>query len=1129
MKFLKWPIENPVFVNMLTVLFFVIGLLCLQMMPQEESPEISLNWVNITVLYDGASPEDMENLVTKKVEDELAELDDIESVTSWSGEGYSRISIKYADIPDETFERRYQELVTEINAVSLPAGAEDPIYFKWSSSTFIPALNISIYGDASEFELKKYAKNLKDKLSDKKNISKINIAGERDEEIWIELIPERLKTLGVGFSQIQSAIQSKNFNVTAGSIKNGSKEFVVRSLGEFTTNEQILETNIYSDKNRIVRVKDVAKVSRQFKKAASKSRFNGKQAITLALFKKPGHGTMTVINELYSIIEEEKKSLPDGIFIEGSGDITHRISEGIGVLNSNALAGVILVMFLLHLFLGTRNAIFAAVGIPTSFVITFIFLYATDQTMNLSVMFGMVLVLGMIVDDAMVIIENVYRHMENGKGLMEAVLKGVPEVAKPVSSSIATTVAAFLPLMLMPGIMGKFMRVIPFVVCLALLASIVEAFFIMPVHIARMGKLNKKEPKGEKYVVKMRKVYDKLLKVAIEGRGYLIIFVIYLFLIGVGFIAEGAEMAISALMFVLLLITTLVAVVIKSFKKRYIIPLLITAVIGSGLIHYKKISVEMFADEPLNMIFIRVKAPQGTNLDEMERIIHQYETKALELPKHEVRNVVSKVGVLNLDTEVINGSNVGEVIVDIAPNSLQEEQGIESPRKIQLLIDDLKQSTKGIQGVEWVAILFPNTGPPAGKPVEVKILGDEFSTLREIADKMEAFLQTVEGLTNIDNDFVEGKEEFRFYPNDYNVTYSNLSNIEINQQLAKMLTGQPVGIVREADEEIALVLKYPEETVKTKDQVKNLRITNALGQEIPLYNLGEFKEVRSLSTIKRYRRKRAITVSADLDESGKATSVSASTDLKKYWNSIEAEYPGYRISFEGEFKEFEKAFASLTTLFLVGIGLMFIILGTQFKSWLRPIMILLSVPVAFVGATFGLAVSGNSFSIGAMFGMVALAGVAVNSAIVLVDFIAKEREKGLSLKDAVLSAGHIRFRPIILTSFTTVFGMLPLAIGLGGSSVSWQPLAVTIVCGLLVSTVLTLFLIPSFYILVEDYLKFYQRAGWFRILFRGIFSTIGIMAFVSMALSGTAIMGAVILSIMLMIGFIADLEVHDRK
>ncbi|MCB0279231.1 MAG: efflux RND transporter permease subunit, partial [Calditrichaeota bacterium] len=951
MKFLKWPIENPVFVNMLMVLVVIVGLLTLRMLPREINPEISLNWINITTIYPGASAEDMEKLVTKDIEDEISDVDHIESITSWSGEGFSRLSVKFEDVSDDVFQRDYQDIVSEVGKVKLPDGAEDPVFFKWSSSTFLPVLNVAVFGDAEEKELKEVAKNLKNDLNDLAGVSKINISGERDREVWIELDPNRINEMNLSFDEVQNAILMRNMSITTGAVKYGGKEIVFRVIGEFKDKNEVMQTIVRFENGRSVQIKDIATVSETFKRASTKSRFDGKKSITLSVYKKPGVGTLKVVDAINGIMTSYNQKLPQSIRVDAVTDTSYMIDDSLGILSSNALMGVILVLFLLHMFLGTRNAVFAAIGIPTSFLITFIFLYLTDQTMNVSVMFGMVLVLGMLVDDAMVIIENVYRYIEKGSTVKDAVLKGVPEVAVPVMSSIFTTIAAFLPLMLMPGIMGKFMRVIPFVVCLALVASILEAFFLLPVHIAKFGRKTEKEPIGDKYVLMARTYYDKWLANAIKGRWYLVIGITIAFFIGVGLIAEGAEPVLIVLMLLIFIGMLIIAKLTNSFKKRFVIPIAILIVFGAVLITNQKVAVLMFAEEPLNMIFVRVKAPQGTNLDQMEQILDQYENAVMQLPDYEIKGQVTNVGLLNLDVEVLNGSNVGEIIVDVIPKNRRVIPEGKEARHIDLIIAELRERTKDITGVEWVGINYPDNGPPAGRPVEVKILGKDFEVLEEIATKIKSFLENVPGVYNIDDDFVEGKEEYRFIPDDYALKSAGLNLVSVNNALQKIVAGQALGVMRDADEEMDVILKYPEDIIDSKDKIQSIRVPNQRGELIPLSNLGHFEEKKTLDVIRRFKRNRAVTVGADLNTE-LITSPKANEMIKDYFKSINDQYSGYRLSFEGEFKEFESAFSSLLTLFFIGIGLMFIILGTQFKSWIRPLMIMLTIPLAFVGAMF---------------------------------------------------------------------------------------------------------------------------------------------------------------------------------
>lgn len=1134
MKLLDWPIKNPVFINMLLVLVIIAGLLSLRSMPTELNPEVSLNWVNVTTLYVGASAEDMEKLVTIKLEDAIEDIDNVETITSWSAENFSNLSVKFEDIPDEEFQRLYQELVSEIGKVDLPEGAEEPNFFKWSSSTFLPVLNIAVYGDVSEHDLKDISKQLKDEIADLSSISKINISGDRDREYWVEVIPERINALKVSFEEIQAALLSKNISISAGTVKSQSEELTLRLIGEFKTESDILETIVRITPTGVVKLKDLATVKRTFKRAASISKFEGKTAITISAYKKPGFGTQDVVNDIKTIINEQKSRLPESVNIGYATDTTHMIDDGISILSNNAMMGVILVLFILHLFLGSRNAIFAAIGIPTSFLITFIFLQLTDQSLNLSVMFGMVLVLGMIVDDAMVIIENVYRYIEDGMPVIEAVKRGVPEVAVPVSSSIMTTMAAFLPLMLMPGIMGKFLSVIPMVVCLSLAASVLEAFFIMPVHIAQFGKKQQREPRGEPLITKLRDNYDKALKYALTGKGYIVGGVLIAFMIGIGLLTPPeAKIGVVVVIFIIFIVSLGIMLKIRGFQPIFLAIHTAVLIFGSILVFSKTIQVEMFAGEPFTAIFVRVKAPEGTKLEETERILAKFEERVHQLPKYEYANVITNVGILNLDTEVLTGSNVGEIIFDLIPRKRRNlPDSVEAARTNDEIVADLKAWTKDISGVEWSAILYPKDGPPSGKAVEVKVLGKDISILNEIASRIKEFLtDEVNGVKNVDTDYQEGKTELRFYPNEYLVRSAGLSYAEIANGLQKMLMGQPVGVLRDADEEMNVVLKYPEAYIENASMASSIRLTNRQGDLIPISNLGEFKSEKHISIIRRFKQSRSISVTADLDNVAdpQATAVNVNERIKTFYNGIASEYPGYRISFEGEFKEFETAFNSLVTLFLVGIGLIFIILGTQFKSWIRPFLIMNTIPLAFVGAIFGLVVSDNPFSIGSMYGMVALAGVVVNSAIVLVDFINKKRKSGLSLMDAVIEASHIRFRPVILTSTSTVFGMLPLAVGIGGSNANWQPLAIVIVCGLFVSTLLTLFLIPAFYIMFEHFSRFYREKLWLRLVWRIGIGVPGLLISVMMFASGDWVVALIVTIIFSVVAFIMDLEQHDQE
>lgn len=1014
MSIFKLSVKNPVLANMIMLAVIVLGAYSFISLPREEAPEINFNWAFIITLYPGASPEEVEQLITIPIEDEIADVDKINMISSTSSEGRSYISIKFDDIGDAEFYRLYQDLRAEVDKVTdLPAGAEKPLVFRLNTSTWLPVVSVVLSGDLPESQMKEVADRLKEDILDIENVSKVDVYGVRDRVIWVEADPARLQGYGLSLTQLVNSLQGRNLNLPNGSLKLGREEYLLRTVGEFGRVEDIGKVILRtSNPAGAFRVEDIARVRATYERTTTISRLNGKPSITLNISKKPQGNTIKITEQVKRLLASYRRRLPEGAEVSITYDGSTHIKEILNKLQSNAIVGMILVIGLLYLFLGPRNALFAAVGIPVTFLATFLFLKFTGRSLNGNALFGLVLVLGMLVDDAIVIIENTYRYMQKGMSPKEAVLKGTPEVALPVLASVGTTVAAFLPLMLMSGIVGKFMKIIPIVVSLALAASVFEAFFILPSHIAEWGKGNGRgrDGRGHQLFLKLRRFYVRNL--------------------------------------------------VRVLRRRYwaVLGVLVIA-LGAGLL-VPHLGVQMFAEEDVPFFYVRVEMPMGTRLEETDRVLRSLEKIALTLPKDELKSVVTNVGILEKEDEWLMRSYVGELVVYLVDKK-------DRKRSVDAIIADLRERIGRVPGVHSLELAKAPTGPPLGKPFSVKIKGKYFDKLEEIAEIVKDELRRMPGVHDISDDFMPGKKELRVKVDEYRAALVGLNTAQVAWALRQAFEGQKATVFRDGDESVDVVVKYPEWVRSDYATLENLRITDPQGHSIPFKTVARIVNTRGYSYIKRFDRQRAITISAEVDK--RVTSaMEVSRKLKKRFASIEARYPGYKLDFRGEFKEFQEAFNDLGKLFLIGVIIIFLILGAQFKSWIQPLIILFTVPFAFIGAVFGLLVSGYPFSIPSLFGMVALAGVAVNSSIVLVDFINKRRERGMKRWRAIMEAGSLRLRPILLTSTTTIFGLLPMALGIGGKSAVWMPLANTIVWGLMVSTLLTLFIIPSLYAIAGD-------------------------------------------------------------
>ncbi|MFC1564312.1 efflux RND transporter permease subunit [candidate division KSB1 bacterium] len=1019
MRLAKLSVKNPVFVNLMMVTIIVMGLVALLDLPRELMPEVAFHWAFVAVSYDGVSPEEIEKLITIPIEDELTDIEHINMVTSTSSEGLSQIMIQFDNISDNEFDKQYQDFKSKITGLrNLPEDAEDPYFMDFGSDDFMPMVNVVLSGDLPEIEMKNIADDLKREIENIKNIAKIEFSGVREREIWVEVDPERLYSYNLAMNHVVNAIAMKNLNLPGGTFKMGRAEYMLRTIGEVNNASELEKVIIRKSINDGgVLLSNVAVVRDTLEKPESYSRLNGNTSITLSISKKPEGNVINLVEEIGKIVETKNRILPEGVKLEMVNDVSKSVNQILSVLESNALMGLIMVLLVLWVFLGWRNALMAALGIPVTFMATFIFLRATGNSLNGTSLFGLVLVLGIIVDDAIIVIENCYRYIQKGIKPHIAAVIGTSEVITPVFAATATTVAAFLPLMLVPGIMGEFFKVMPIVVSLALVASLVEAFGILPSHVAEWSvKKYNKATRAHKFLTSIRLKYLRLLKRLLRKRHLAIIGVFILFLVSVSLV-------------------------------------------------FLYLGVEMFSGDEIPQFFVWVTMPEGTSLDETDRIIRELEVQALQLPQDDIIGIVANSGILQSETEWLFKPNVGQLVLELTPAK-------ERDRDLDSYINELRRRTSDVTGMKSIEFSKVNTGPPAGAPVEVNIRGKDFDILRNISSEIQTYLRDIQGVYDVKDNFNFGKKEVKIKIDEDRAAFYGLNIFQVATSIRTAFDGARASKFRDEDEEIDVLVKFREDSRNSIQDLEKIKIATPSNQLINLKDIAEFSVEQSYSAIYRIDRERAITVTADVDQA-QANANALNSQLLRDFEDLGARYPGYAISLGGEFAEFEESMQGLWKLFLVGLFLIYIILGGQFRSFLQPLIILYTIPFAFIGAIFGLMIIKAPFSLSTMYGVVALAGIVVNDSLVLISFINNARQAGVSRWKSIMQAGVVRLRPIILTSVTTIFGLLPMAIGLGGKSATWGPLATTIVGGLCCSTIFTLFIIPCLFAGVDDVKLFF--------------------------------------------------------
>jgi multidrug efflux pump subunit AcrB len=696
------------------------------------------------------------------------------------------------------------------------------------------------------------------------------------------------------------------------------------------------------------------------------------------------------------------------------------------------MLGIGLVFVCLLIFLGWRNALLATWGIPFSFFLTFMIMHYFGMTLNNLSLFALVLVLGMIVDDAIVVIENVHRYMEDGFSAKEAAIRGTQEIMWPVISAVSTTAAAFTPMLLMQGMMGKFMRVFPLVVSTALFASLVESLVVLPSHMADFAKVDKKKIKSKKKVpihAFMIKVYRKIILSALRHRILAVMLIVFTFIVSL-------------------------------------------AILGSGLIKF-----EFFPKQLPTTIILQMQTPVGTHLDETEVAVTKVEDFIMNMKqKVDIQALITNVGMMTENYSMDTKSHNSQLLLDLVDRDDMQYSHEEIKNEIRAFV-------KTVPEIISIKFTEPQDGPPTGKDVEVRVRGERLERLEFIGEQVKQELEKLPGVVDIQDNFKPGKKEFRIIPNHDKIAMSGLNVAMVASAVRTACYGTEVTKFRgEGNDEFDIIVRMEKEKIEDLENLRNLKIRSMSGKLIALKELADFEIERGLSDIYHRNSKRTITITANTSmyqdgaKMSKRTPDEVTAHLfgnkltgkKGIMEGFEKRYPGYFIESGGVAEEQRKSYASLGFAFIVAILLIFTILAAQFRSYVQPLIVMTTVPFAFIGVIFGLLVTRLPFSLTTLTAFVALAGVVVNDSLVLVDFVNRLRDEGIDRWNSLIMAGVTRLRPIFLTTITTISGLLPMIFSNSKAAADWKPMAVAIVFGLSFATILTLVVIPCIYSLIDS-------------------------------------------------------------
>ena len=1099
-----FSIRNPVLVHMVVIALLVVGVWSYIALPRQLMSELSFNWVFLRYDYPGVPADDLEQLVAIPVEEVILDVNGVSSVTDRSKEGFTFFSIKFESLSDEEFDAAYQDLKDAVSTVAVPDEVEEPVWTSFTSEDFVPMASMVLSGDLPRQELFDLAEEIEDDIEAIEGISKASVGGVQERQIWVEVDPDLLAANNLSIDQVAGALKAANVSVPGGLLTVGSADYLLRTTNQFDAIQAISSTVLgAAPGGGAITVADVASIEDLWEDAVMRPSVAGEPAVTFKVIKKPGGNSLELTAALRDLAAVHSERLGDRGQLIVTGDSTQQIARMLGDLQINALFGMVLVVAVLWVALGLRNALLTAMGIPLAFLATFIFMEWTGASLDGNSLFGLVLVLGIIVDDAIVLVENAARHRGMGKSPAQAVIDGVGEVGMPVLAAVLTTIAAFLPLMIMPGLMGKFLRVIPIVVSLALAASLVEALFSLPAHLYEWGErdtdlLEAKERSFQRfsgpYVRLLRflvtwrlprprntgglkKLYSAVAPLfSLVGLGFTGMLGAVV-LPGIGFATFGLPGAlVGAAVVLLAAFGVLTTMAVRGtlfptfgelwdrarhgryavFAAVYLFMVPLAGLIGS------QVDTDLFGGDEIPQFFVNVRLPEGTTLDQTEVVMAEMDRLARStIPEDLLVSVTTHAGLLTTDTEWFYKANYGQLDIQLIP-----------PEQREVSLDDIIASLRPVvlkvPGPDSTELVAVNTGPPAGGDVELKLQGPDLDRLDELSEVVRAQLELVPGVTDIRDDYLLGKKELRVRVDPQRAALFGVTEADVGLALRSAFEGREATRFQDDGEDVPVIVRFPREARRDLSWLDRTMVATRTGGRVPFKEVAEIEEGRSVDAVRRYQGDRTITMSANVDKT-KNTPIDAVSETKRRLSDFSERFPGYSIDYTGEFQEFQKSLEALSMLAVVGLLLVYMILGTQFGSFLQPVIIIgFTFPGALLGSAVALLVTGTPLSILTLYGLVALLGIVVNDSLVFISFINQERERGLSVDAAILSAGAMRLRPILLTTVTTVFGLLPMAVGLGGKSATWGPLATTIAFGLVFATATTLLVIPPVYRVFAD-------------------------------------------------------------
>ena len=1058
---LAWFATNHVAANLLMLLIIAGGVMSILTMKIEIFPEISVDIITVTVPYLGASPAEVEQGVCLRVEESISGVDGIKRLRSTAAEGAGTVVVELERYADS------RKVLEDIKAgvdriITFPAETEKPIITEITTRNQV--LMVVIYGKGSERTLKNLAERMRDDLTAMKDISQVDVTGVRNYEISIEVSEENLRRYGLSLSQVTDMVRRSSLDLPSGYIKTHGGEILIRTKGQKYVGSEFEDIVILTrnDGTKLY-LSDIATVYDTFEDSDIATRFDGETAVMLRVWRIGRQDVLDISRTVKNYIEDQRHRMPEGISIATWFDSSLILKSRMDLLKRNGMLGLIFVFCCLSCFLDLRLAFWTTIGIPISFMGAFWVMPYFDTTINMISLFAFILSLGIVVDDAIVVGENIFSYRQKGMGHIDAAIRGVKEMTAPVTMAVLTTVFAFMPLLYIAGILGKFIRVIPVVVISVLMFSLVEALFILPAHLSGRG-VSGSEKKRPGPLAR----FQLFVRSGLDGFVY-------------GRFSRFVE---------------------KVVAWRYV-TMAVSIVILLGIIGYiqsGRIKFVMWPKVDADNVWATLKMPQGTPIDQTKAVIEKIETAAVKVQQQIDAEMAEGAPSIYKHMATTIGSYVGEQGGPEGPGGGRGSHLAEV--NIELLSGEERTVSSADVANRWrkqlgeipgiSSLVFTSTLMQAGEPVNVELSHRDFDILLEVVEKLKVRLAEYDGVTDIDDSFEPGKLELKLSLKEKGRTLG-LTLADLAMQVRQGFYGAEAQRIQRGRDDVRVMVRYPEQQRKSLADIENMRLRLPDGTEIPFNIIAEVHRGRGYAVINRADRRRVINVTADVDnEIANANEINRNL-LTTALPELKLKYPGLNFSFEGEQREQAETIRSLGGSFAIALLAIFGLLAVQFRSYAQPAIIMSAIPFGLVGAVIGHIIMGYYLTLGnfistgvwdkvpfdlsmlSVFGIVALTGVVVNDSLIMIDLINRERAEGIELSQVVRDSATRRFRPILLTTLTTFFGLVPMLMEKSLQARFLIPMAVSLAFGIVFATMITLLLVPSLYMILEDVKNLFSR------------------------------------------------------